>query len=76
MLGGIEVTDPISRHEFDMLQEHIDGKLTEIQESLLAMWKKIDGRPSWAVVTVISIETTVIGILGTALISMLMKGSG
>lgn len=79
-MEGMELVDPITRHEFDMLQEHIDEKLRNVNvsvgklnASLDAMWLKLDGRPSWGVTMLLSGAGTIIGILTTSLITILMR---
>lgn len=47
-------TEYVSREEFDLQREHIGERLDKVDKSLLAMWKKLDGRPSWGVLIIIS----------------------
>ena len=47
-------TEYIPREEFDLQREHISERLDKVDKSLMAMWKKLDGRPSWSVLIIIS----------------------
>ena len=48
----------VTRREFDQHTENQRGILEHINDSLEAMWTKIDGRPSWSVLTIITILTS------------------
>ena len=60
--------EPITRYEFALLKEGIEERLSKIDSSLIAMWKKIDGRPAWSVLIIISLlSSMVVGLLVLAL---------
>ena len=57
----------VGRKEFDMLlgnikdyRAGIQGELIKIDGSLTRMWQKIDGRPSWAVLVIITLLTSLV----------------
>lgn len=57
----------VSRKEFEMLTANIGDyrstlkeQLREIDGSLKAMWQKIDGRPSWSVLAIITLLTSLV----------------
>ncbi len=54
----------VSREEFEMLQRLLERDLSKIFLSLDSLWRKIDGRPSWTVVIVITLlSSLVVGLL-------------
>ena len=54
----------VSREEFDMFKDNIVREHGEIKSSLKAMWYKIDGRPSWAVLLIITfLSSATVGLL-------------
>jgi len=52
--------EPITRYEFGLLKEGIEERLSKIDNSLIAMWKKIDGRPAWSVLIMISLLSSLV----------------
>ena len=52
--------EPITRYEFALLKEGIEERLSKIDNSLIAMWKKIDGRPDWSVLIIISLLSSLV----------------
>ena len=52
--------EPITRYEFGLLKEGIEGRLSKIDDSLMAMWRKIDGRPAWSVLVIISLLSSLV----------------
>lgn len=68
--------EPISRAEFEMLQDSIQehkanlkDELGEIKKQLKAMWSKMDGRPSWAVLSIITFLSSLVAVLLTLVLS-------
>ena len=59
----------VTRREFDQHAENQRGILEHINDSLEAMWTKIDGRPSWAVLLIITFLTSALGITITYILS-------
>ena len=61
----------VGRKEFDMLLGNIkdyrigvQAELVKIDKSLTRMWQKIDGRPSWAVLAIITLlSSLVVGLM-------------
>ena len=61
----------VGRKEFDMLLGNIkdyrigvQAELVKIDNSLTRMWQKIDGRPSWAVLAIITLlSSLVVGLM-------------
>lgn len=60
--------DPITRYEFALLKDGIEGRLIKIEESLMKMWSKIDGRPSWSVLVIISLLSSLVVGLSVVLV--------
>lgn len=57
-------TDSIPREEFVMHKEFLSGRLDKIESSLEKVWEKMDGRPSWSVLMIISfLSSLVVGLL-------------
>lgn len=69
-----DIMEFVPREEFELYLKTQNGRLEKIEASLKAIWEKIDGRPSWAVLMVISFLATLCGIFMTSLISMYLKG--
>lgn len=60
--------DYISRSEFDREMEHRDRKETERMERIGDLEDKVDdlhGRPSWSIVSVLTVSVAIIAILAT-----------
>lgn len=63
--------ETVGRKEFDMLLGNIkeyrvgiQNELVKIDSSLTRMWIKIDGRPSWAVLVIITaLSSIVVGLV-------------
>lgn len=71
----IIMDEPITRHEFNMLQDNIKeyrhgvrDQIEEINRSLKAMWTKMDGRPSWSVLVIISLLSSLVVGLSVVLV--------
>ena len=56
----IEQENNVSRYECDILRGGMVDRLNKIDSTMEAIWKKIDGRPSWAVLVLISLQSSVI----------------
>lgn len=64
------VQESITRYEFTLMKDGIDAQLLEIKKSLEAMWLKIDGRPSWATLIIITFLSSLV----VGLTVLLLKG--
>ena len=51
----------------------MDRRFAHIEDTLSAIWKKIDGRPSWAVLIIITFLTSTCVALLVLLITILMQ---
>lgn len=60
--------ETITRYEFSLLKDSIEGRLIKIDENLEAMWRKIDGRPAWSVLIIISLLSSLVVGLTTLLL--------
>ena len=70
MEGLQELSDDelVTRYQCELIRNGMIERLDKIERSLEAMWKKIDGRPSWMVLIVVSFLTTLSGILLTVIL--------
>lgn len=50
----------VSRYECDILRGGMVDRLNKIDGTMEAIWEKIDGRPSWAVLVLISLQSSII----------------
>jgi len=56
--------DSITRYEFNLLKESIEERLSKVDNSLLAIWGKIDKRLPWSVLVIVSfLSSLVVGLL-------------
>lgn len=77
----LTMLDPIVEDDEDMatvgeevagLAVHVanlDGKVTTIEESVRAVHRRLDARPSWAVAAFLAGQSTVIGVLATYVVT-------
>ena len=57
----------------DSIEVIMDRRFAHIETTLSAIWKKIDGRPSWAVLVIITFLTSTCVALLVLLITILMQ---
>ena len=50
----------VTRYQCEILRNGMIERLDSIEQSLEKIWKKLDGRPSWAVLVIITFQTSLI----------------
>jgi len=50
----------VTRYQCEILRNGMVERLDSIEKSLEKIWKKLDGRPSWAVLVIITFQTSLI----------------
>ena len=50
----------VTRYQCEILRNGMIERLDSIEQSLEKIWKKLDGRPSWAVLVIITLQSSLI----------------
>ena len=60
VMSGEAEEELVTRYQCELIRKGMVTQLEAIEGQLKAMWKKIDGRPSWAVLVIITGQTSLI----------------
>ena len=50
----------VTRYQCEIIRNGMLERLDSIEQSLEKIWKKLDGRPSWAVLVIITLQSSLI----------------